>query len=230
MFYFASIYNAFYNVKQKGVNAIVNRSGRPKKSEMNNDSRNELISAAARIIAREGVGGLTVRAVCSEAGLSTGTFYYFFGDKNDLMMSFITDISFDGAELSCPLSDIGGRISELYMILVERYMRFGREFVRSFYNPCNKILSAYMGESEGKFASGTVMARSEQELMRAISEGIIILPENMTAHDIAADICTVIKGCVFEWCLNDSVDVKELSGRIIKSYLLGYIKKFPPEF
>ena len=144
-------------------------------------------------------------------------------------MSFITDISFEGAELSCPLSDIGGRISELYMLLVERYMRFGREFVRSFYNPCNKILSAYMGESEGSFAAGTVMARSEHELMSAVSEGIIILPRNMTVHDLAADICMIIKGCVFEWCLNDSVDVKELSGRVMRSYLCGYIKNFPPE-
>lgn len=47
------------------------------------------------------------------------------------------DISYDGAELSCALSDIAGIISELYMLLIAGYMKSGCEFVRSFYNPCN---------------------------------------------------------------------------------------------
>ena len=202
----------------------MHRSGRPKKTEINNDSRNELINAAARLIAREGTAKLTVRAVCSEAGLSIGTFYYFFADKNDLMMSFITGFSFEDAELSCPLSDIAGRISELYLILVKRYINFGREFVSSFYSPRNKILSAYMSECNGKFAEGTVMARSEHELDRAVSEGVITLPEGMTAHETAADICTIVKGCVFEWCMSDdSVDAENITERIIKTYLHRYI-------
>ena len=201
----------------------MNRSGRPRKEQGNTDSRNEIINAAARLISREGTQGLTVRSVCSEAGLSVGTFYYFFRDKNDLMMSFITDIAFEEAELSCPLSDIGGRISELYMILVRRYINFGRQFVRSFYDTRNKILSAYMGECGGKFAQGTVMARSEHELDRAISEGIIVLPDDMTAHEVAADICTIVKGCVFEWCLSDdAVDAEKITARIIKTYLHRY--------
>lgn len=201
----------------------LNRSGRPKKSEVSGDSRNELIRAAVRLIARSGTKGLTVRAVCGEAGLSVGTFYYFFEDKNDLVMSFIMDVSFEGAELSCPLSDIGGRISELYMLLIRRYMKFGREFVRSFYNPGNKVLSAYMGESEGKFAPGTIMARSEFELSDALADGIITLPDGMTVHELAADICTIVKGCVFEWCLNDSVDVKGLTERIVRSYIFRFL-------
>ena len=210
--------------RKKGVHEKLNRSGRPKKSEINNDSRNELINAAARLISREGTNALTVRSVCDEAGLSTGTFYYFFHDKNDLMMSFITEPSFEDIELHTPLNDIAGRISELYMLLIQRYINFGREFVKSFYNPCNRILSAYMGVTEGRFADGTVMSRSEYELENALTEGIITLPEEMSIHELAADICTIVKGCVFEWCLSDeTVDVMNLTARIIKRYLHGMI-------
>ena len=201
---------------------MTNKSGRPRKED-DNDSRNSLINAAARLIARKGTDGLTVRAVYSEAGLSVGTFYYFFEDKDALMMSFIMDTSFDGAELSCPLSDIGGRISELYMLLIRRYMSFGRDFVRSFYNPGNKVLSAYMGEHEGKFAQGTVMARSEHELSRALSEGIITLPDGMTVHSLASDLCTIIKGCVFEWCLSENVDIEAVTERIIRCCMTRYV-------
>ena len=201
----------------------MNRSGRPRKEDSNNNSRNEIINAAARLIAREGTQTITVRAVCNEAGLSIGTFYYFFKDKNELMMSFITDLSFEGAELSCPMPDIGGRISELYMMLIRRYMSFGREFVRSFYNPRNKILSAYMGECSGRFSTGTVMARSEAEIDNAVNDGIISLHDGITAHEVASDICTIVKGCVFEWCLSDeAVDLEALTERIIRNYMCRY--------
>ena len=199
----------------------MNKSGRPRK-EHDNDSRNSLINAAARLIARKGTEALTVRAVCNEAGLSVGTFYYFFEDKDALMMSFIMETSFDGVELSCPLSDIAGRISELYMLLIRRYMSFGRNFVRSFYNPDNKVLSAYMGEHESKFAEGTVMARSEHELSKALSEGIITLPDGMTVHNLASDICTIIKGCVFEWCLSENIDIEAVTERLIRCCMFKY--------
>ena len=201
---------------------MTNKSGRPKK-EHSNDSRNALINAAAKLIARKGTESLTVRAVCREAGLSVGTFYYFFEDKDALMMSFIMDTSFDGAELSCPLLDIGGRISELYMLLIRRYMSFGRDFVRSFYNPNNKVLSAYMGEHEGRFAQGTVMARSEKELAGALAEGVITLPDGMTVHNLASDLCTIIKGCVFEWCLSENVDIEAVTERIIRCCMTRYV-------
>ena len=202
----------------------MNRSGRPLKSEINTDSREAIINAAARIIARSGTENLTVRNVCNEAGLSTGTFYHFFHDKNALMMSFITEPSFSEIKLSAPLSNISLRISELYKSLIERYMKFGREFVKSFYNPCNKILSAYMCEENGNFMPGTVMARSEHELNRALSEGIINLHENITVHEIASDICTIVKGCVFEWCLNNNeLDIYALTERIITNYMFRYV-------
>lgn len=198
------------------------RSGRPRKED-DNSSRTKLINAAAKLIAREGIESLTVRSVCSEAGLSVGTFYYFFEDKNDLMMSFIGGMSFADEELTAPLRDVAGRITELYMLLIRRYMNFGREFVRSFYNPRNKILSAYMGEHEGKFAPGTVMERSEQELNNALCEGIITLPEGRTTHRLAANICSIVKGCVFEWCISDAVDIESITEEIIRDYLCRYV-------
>ena len=200
----------------------MNRSGRPAKSEINNNSREALINAAARIISREGTNNLTVRTICQEANLSIGTFYHFFSDKNDLIMTFITEPSFNNIELAEPLSNIAERIAELYKILIQRYMKFGREFVKSFYNPCNKILSAYMGEHDNKFLSGSIMERSEHELNNALEAGFI--NDKINVHLIASDICTIVKGCVFEWCLCDeNINVYDLTSRIIANYMYNYI-------
>ena len=202
----------------------MHKSGRPAKSEINNNSREELINAAARIISREGTNNLTIRNICQEANLSIGTFYHFFTDKNDLIMTFITEPSFSDIKLLSPLNNISQRITELYNFLIQRYIKFGREFVKSFYNPCNKILSAYMGEHENKFLSGSIMERSEQELNNALAENIIKLPENISIHEIASDICTIVKGCVFEWCLcDDDINIYSLTERIIANYMSKYV-------
>ena len=138
-------------------------------------------------------------------------------------MSFIGGMSFSDAELTAPLRDIAGRITELYMLLIRRYMNFGRDFVRSFYTPSNKILSAYMGKHNGRFAPGTIMERSEQELNNALSEGIITLPEGRTTHRLAANICSIVKGCVFEWCADETVELEDITKEIIRDYLFRYV-------
>ena len=93
--------------------------------------------------------------------------------------------------------------------------------MKSFYSTGNRSLSAYMGEEDGCFAPETVMARSEKELYAAQEAGYITPSADI--HTLCKDICTIVKGCVFEWCLNDgSPDVEMILYRIINHYLSPY--------
>lgn len=47
--------------------------------------RLELAAAAARVIARSGVAGASMREVAAEAGWTTGTLVHYFSDKRDLL-------------------------------------------------------------------------------------------------------------------------------------------------
>lgn len=47
--------------------------------------RSDLISACARCLARDGVQGTTVRAICAEAGVSPGLLRHYFGGVDDLV-------------------------------------------------------------------------------------------------------------------------------------------------
>ncbi|MBQ8919977.1 MAG: TetR/AcrR family transcriptional regulator [Acidaminococcaceae bacterium] len=193
------------------------RSGRPSKGDENN-SKEKIIYTTIAIIREKGADAVTVRNVCSEAGLSIGTFYHYFRDKDDLLMHFLKETSFESIYLMTPLSDIAGRITELYMFLISKYMDFGLDFMKSFYSTGNRSLSAYMGEVEGAFAPGTVMARSETELQSAIEHGY--LSKKTDVHELGMDICTIVKGCVFEWCLTDgNMDIHKTLERIISAYL-----------
>lgn len=200
-----------------------NKSGRPVKGEENNSQR-KIIDAAIAIIREQGAGSVTVRNVCSKAGLSIGTFYHFFKDKDDLMMYFLKETSFDSFVLEKPLSCIADRVSELYMCLISRYQELGIDFMKSFYSTDNHSLSSYMGEVDGSFEPDTVMARCEKELSEARKKGYI--KEDADLHHISKDICTIVKGCVFEWCLNNGqTDVEAILYRIVHNYMATYLSE-----
>ena len=195
------------------------KCGRPPKKDNPEENKEKIIAAAIALIEEQGADCITVRRVCEKADIATGTFYYHFRNKDDLMMHFVRGLSFETVELTAPTSDIAGRIAELYMLLIRQYMSLGIAFMRSFYTSGNQALRTYMGEIDRKFAAGTVMARCEQEFVKAQAEGGYIT-QNTDIHQMSADICTIVKGCIFEWCLSEGkMDIEAAVQRMLKAYM-----------
>ena len=201
---------------------MAGKRGRPSKTAVPTDTKQQLIDATVALIKKYGADSITVRNVCDESGLSIGTFYHHFQNKDDLLMHFIREESFDSFVLETLPSDIAGRVCELYMHLINRYLSLGEDFMKSFYTTGNTALSAYMGQTDGKFAEDTVMARCEKELLDAQALGF--LKKEADAHTLSMDICTIVKGCVFEWALDDgNMDIAESLHRIVSNYLISLI-------
>lgn len=197
------------------------KSGRPPKAD-GEASRQQMIDATIKIIKEKGADAVTVRSVCQAADVGTGTFYFHFQNKDDLLMVFLREMPFETCELTTPISDPAARSVELYMLLIHRYMELGLDFMKRFYSTGNKPLSAYLGEEEGRFPKGTVMARNETDMLLAKKAGVI--KADADAHRICMDICTIVKGCVFEWCLTDGrMDICSTLKRIIIGYMEQYI-------
>ncbi|MBQ7522061.1 MAG: TetR/AcrR family transcriptional regulator [Clostridia bacterium] len=198
------------------------KSGRPKGNKTC-DNRERITSSALELIKAEGAAELTVRKVCETADVSIGTFYHYFKNKDDLLMHFVRIISFDEIELIEPIENIPERICELYMHFINKYLSMGKNFMKGFYSTENKALSAYMGAENERFEEGTVMHRCEQELQLAIDTGI--LNPDCDAHLLSADICTIVKGIIFEWCLMDrDWDMEEILSRILHTYFRASLK------
>ncbi len=182
------------------------------------ENKAKIIDATVTLIKKEGVDKITVRNVCEAAGIGTGTFYYYFKNKDELLLSFIMESTFDHFPLETPLTDIAGRIIELYTILVNKYVSFGRDFMQSFYAPTNTALSSYMSEINGAFLEGTIMARCETELTKAKQAGIV--SSDLNLHEISEDVCIIVKGIIFEYCLNcKEYDIHTVLNRMLRRYL-----------
>lgn len=202
------------------------KSGRPPKADAD-ASKQQIIDATIKLIKEQGAQAVTVRNVCQVADVGTGTFYFHFQNKDDLLMYFLREIPFANCELKTPIENPADRTVELYMLLIDRYMELGSNFMKHFYSTDNKPLSAYLGEENGTFPEGTVMARNEADLLLAQRHGAIRSDANV--HQICMDICTIVKGCVFEWCLTDgSMGLCTTLKRIITGYCLPHMPNRMP--
>ncbi len=182
------------------------------------ENKDKIVDATIALIKKEGIDAVNVRSVCKAAGIGTGTFYYYFKNKDDLLLSFIMVSSFKEIELTSPASDLAGRIIELYTILVDKYLSFGRDFMKVFYTPANTALAAYMSESDGNFLDETIMARVQTEIELAKINGYYDSLAN--AHELSGDLCSIVKGIIFEYALNCSdYDIHKAIERMIKKYL-----------
>lgn len=52
----------------------------------------QLLDAAARLMEREGSEAVSMQALASEAGVSVGLIYRYFGSKNDVLLAVIVDV------------------------------------------------------------------------------------------------------------------------------------------
>ena len=55
--------------------------------------RSKFAEAAMRLIARNGIEGVTMRAVAAEAGLSYGSLFHYFDSKDDLLMHAVRHLT-----------------------------------------------------------------------------------------------------------------------------------------
>lgn len=66
----------------------------PKEVEERKDAkRRHILDTAARVFAERGYHGTTVRDVLSEAGVSTGSFYFYFSNKEDLFETLYDEMN-----------------------------------------------------------------------------------------------------------------------------------------
>ena len=197
---------------------MVRKAGRPSKSIEPVDAKKRFLDAAIRLIRQRGIEAVTLNNILNESGLSNGTFYHHFRNIDDLMITIVKDLSFDSLELATPLEQFPDRICELYDHLIDHYLHLGVKFMKRFYTTRNRGLASYMCEEDGRFAPGTAMARCEQEIQTAIAAGVLSLETD--AHELSADICTIVKGCLFDWAMSDlTIDVRKNMRRILRRYL-----------
>lgn len=163
-----------------------------------NDEKKRIFDIALELMNEVGYEGLSIRTLCTKAQISTGKFYTYFRSKLDLLCYCFDEaiVSFQDEVVKYENwddMDIKDQIVNFYIWYVEYVADFGLEFVKNFYTNDNQALniSAY---------NNVVVGLTETFFQKAVQKGYVI-PDDKSIHEIAADFCVIVKGCIFQWCL-----------------------------
>ena len=168
-------------------------------------TRKKIFDAAAKLLREHGEEYLTIANICETAGVSKGTFFYHFNSKDDLMLYYLEEglDTFIEEHDSSIVEEAGDDVCLLIWRLYHQYLDYcqqtGIEFISNYYQTSNKALDARstMGTAE---TMNNMLRTCTEGLRRAQANGYV--RKDWSAEDMSFDCCSVVKGCVFEWCLS----------------------------
>ncbi len=116
-------------------------------------TRQTIVDAAMRLFSRDGYGRTTMRAIATEAGVSLGNAYYYFGSKEHLIQAFYDQLQ---VEHEAAAERVLGRDSrfdqrlrgvlDAWLYVAEPHHEFAGEFFRNAADP-HSPLSPFSPES-----------------------------------------------------------------------------------
>jgi len=131
-------------------------------AEARKNRRQEFVDASWRCIARKRYSDLTVDDVCIEAGLSKGSFYTHFDEKDDLLLALLDEDSAGFDELIATVEQKGHKP-------VERLRRYVRAVADAGEDPARVRLRAEI------WADVSVNDRLRQHLAAAVAQRRVAL-------------------------------------------------------
>lgn len=187
-------------------------------------AKDHIYKAAMDLLRQYGYEYITVNNICKLANVSTGSFYHYFKSKDDLMSNFFLHAyeKFWEEGKLCPGEDIIENILQFFFLYSEFCQDQGLDFIRNFYTPFNRSMDMRLSTDNNGQCRLPSMADAENYIQEAQNKGI--LKKSISAKQLADDLCTIEKGCIYEWCVsNGEFQIRELVERLLRNYLCSYL-------
>lgn len=183
-------------------------------------TREKLLKAAIKLVNRDGMKQLTVRNICDEAGLSTGSFYNLFSGKEDLISYYLKYAFAPYREKAVEEGKEHGpieRILVLYRAYVQYCKDMGLEFVSGLYASNHNPFFDFMHrDAKDDFIIASVRTYLEEGIEKGVVRSDIDLDEAMLR------IAAASTGLLFYWCVFEgNIDLEYEVDAAIETYLLS---------
>ncbi len=181
-------------------------------------TREKLLNAAIDLVNRSGMEALTVRNICDEAGLSTGSFYNLFSGKDELI-AFYLKHSFESYKLTAEEKAANYNVIEKCLMVYRFYLRClkdaGLEFVSGLYAATNSPFFDFKHrDSEDEIVIDLVGSYLEE----GKKEGTI--RADVDIEEAKLRIASIVTGMQFYWCVfKGGIDVAYQTDELLRIYL-----------
>ncbi|TEB07886.1 Fatty acid metabolism regulator protein [Pelotomaculum schinkii] len=190
-------------------------TSRAKQAEI---TKNKIYECGVKLVRKHGFDQVTVEQIAKEAGVSVGTYYYYFASKYELFREifkraddyFVTDVA---GQLKA--DDCKGQIVEYFEKYVDLNYADGIEMIKKLYTSENKMF--------------LTKGRAMQTILQSIIEEWQVkaqIPKHKSAAEITRMLFIAARGVVFDWCLHDGeTDLKNEMKNIISNMVDGFMFK-----
>lgn len=181
-------------------------------------TREKLLEAAIELVNQYGMKYLTVRNICEEAGLSTGSFYNLFDSKDDLVFYYLqnvfTEYKQKAEEDASPYSSLE-KVALIYRFYLQCVLETGLEFITGLYaantNPTFNFLER---DPENEM----VLDRVKDYLIEGKASGEI--RSDVDINTALLRIGVIITGNIYYWCVfGGRIDLASLTDEMLQDYL-----------
>jgi TetR/AcrR family fatty acid metabolism transcriptional regulator len=176
-------------------------------------SKNKIFKCGVNLIRKYGFDAVTVEQIAKKAGVSVGTYYYYFNSKMDLFKEI-----FNKADQYF-LDEVDGHLTahsckEQIIEYFDRYAEYtlcdGLELIKKLYTSENKMF----------IVEGRAMQNVLTNILRSgRTNGEI--NDNSTPEALTRTLFVVARGVIFDWCLYDGEtdlksEMKSIIGTMVK--------------
>lgn len=182
-------------------------------------TKDNILKASIKLMSKYGAEAMTVKNICEEAGVSNGTFYHFFGSKDDIYAYFLRRYHtkyIDENEERLSGLDVKAQVKDLYLMHVRLCLELGLEFTSAYYSTSNGGLDSIHRKKE----AGTfyIQDKCEQYFAEAQKRGEI-RPE-LNPAEMKLILATIATGVMFHWCVTKGgINAEEHMNIILDGYL-----------
>lgn len=189
------------------------KTSRAKQAEI---TKNKIYNCGVKLMRKHGFDNITVEQISKQAGVSVGTYYYYFESKFDLFSEIYKradDYFINEVEGKLKAEDSKGKIVEYFEKYAEYNYADGIDMVKKLYTSDNKMF--------------ITKGRNMQNVLQAIIEGGQQkgeISESESAAEITRMLFITARGVVYNWCLNDGgIDLKDEMNKIMSRMVDGFI-------
>lgn len=181
------------------------------KEMKNRRLKEHIFNVALSMMRQIGFDNITIRMICTEAGISTGMFYKHFSSKEDILAFYYdkAEADFDAAMnrniSSLPLQQ---QLVEFYVWVCGYTAELGVDFCRNFFNSKNKRMNTQLFHNK-------MMAYTTYCIDEAVKGGFT-LSEGRKSEAVSKDLCVMVKGIIFDWSAHEgSYDMAEFAKNLL---------------
>lgn len=183
-------------------------------------TREKLLKSAIKLVHQNGMKQLTVRNVCEDAGLSTGSFYNLFSGKEELVAYYLKYAFLtykQQAEEEAKQYNPIERVLLMYRFYLKCCKEVGLEFVSALYaSNLNPFFDFMHRDSDDDLIISVV----RQYINEGKEAGLI--REEVDTNEALLRIAAASTGLLFYWCVFDGkMDIDYQLDNAIKTYLLS---------